>query len=260
MHKIKRELVAEKVARGIIEYILENQLKPGDKLPTEREFTEQFVVGRPAVREALSALSMMKIIDIRHGDGIYFTEMNSGFLIETIKIYMELGMVTVDNFYEMRIILEAETAGLAAERITDDEIELIREYVKKSGGLIEDKTAFIDYDVKIHDVICTASRNPILACMTDSFKSFTKSSREITSNYRELRGLSHIGHEKILAALENHDRAAAMTSMREHLIQVKKFIDLHKSLYQENITKTIRQEVERDLQLMNKGDVINFGG
>ncbi len=247
MYHVKKEIVAEKVARGIIEYILVNKLKPGDKLPTERELSESFKVGRPAVREALCALSMMRIIEIRHGDGSYFSEMNSGGLRQIIQIYMDLGMIAVDEYYELRILLEAEAASLAAEHITDEEIEQIREYVEESGRSVADGKLFISYDLKIHEAIFAATKNLILERIISSFRGFAQSSRDLTSNYRELRELAHIGHRKIFEALEKRDKEAAMKSMREHLKQVKKFFDLDKTIYQEQISKLVRNEIVRDL-------------
>ncbi len=248
MYQIKRELVAEKVAQGIINYIIMNDLKPGDKLPTERELAERFVVGRPAVREALCALSMIKIIDIRQGDGIYYRNMSSSFLSESFKIYMDLGMIDIDNFYEVRILVESQTAALAAERITNEEIEKIREYVKDSAVVVKDRIKFINYDVMIHNAIFKAAKNPMLVFLTSSFKDFTDKSRDLTSIYQELRDLAHIGHEKILTALENHDKDAAAQSMCEHLQQVKRFVELDKTIYNEQIAEIVKQTIQQDLR------------
>ena len=196
MYQVKKEIVAEKVARGIIEYILVNNLEPGDKLPTERELSERFGIGRPAVREAFCALNMMRIIEIRQGDGSYFAEMNSGGLSRIIQIYMDLNMITINEYYELRVVLETEATGLVVDHITDDEIRMIRQLVEEAGKVIGNAQLFISYNLKIHEAIFKSIKNSILERLISSFRKSLDSSRSITINYLEMRELAHMGHVK----------------------------------------------------------------
>ncbi len=242
MYRVKRELVAEKVIEGIIEYITLNELKPGDKLPTERELSERFSVGRPAIREALCALSVMRVINIIQGDGIYFSDMSGAFLFNPFKLYMDLGIVSTDDLFEVWIFLEADTAGLAASRITPEQMERLKAALQKSSEGIESEKVFKLADTELHEIICEASGNPLLIGMMASIKELVEKVRTITTKYREIRILAHAAHEKICAALLAHESEDARKYMEEHLRDIKKSADLRRAFYDSEISDIFRKE------------------
>lgn len=242
MYRVKRELIAEKVMEGIIEYITRNELKPGDKLPTERELADRFAVGRPAVREALCALSVMRVVNVIQGDGIYFSDMSGASLFNPFKLYMDLGIVDTDHLFEVWIFLEADAAYLAASRITPEQLSRLKTALEGSKAGIEDEKTFKEFDTKIHELICDAACNPLLTGMMASIKELVDRVRTSTSRYREIRQLAHAAHEKIYRALESRDPGEARGSMEEHLKDIKKSADLKRAFYDKEIGYIFRKE------------------
>jgi len=240
--RINREVIAEKVAYGVIDFICENKIKPNEKLPTERELAEIFSVGRPAVREALRALHMMNIVNIRHGDGIYLSSLEPKLLINPFKLYMDLGEITLEHLFEARMLLEVEVIGLAAKRITEAQIMEIEKHIKKSYEFLEDAHEFQKADTKIHSIISDAADNPILKNIMMSIKELVDKSREITSGHRELREIVHNDHNRILEALKMKDEEACKNTMRNHLQNVKKIADLNRDFYEKEFKKILKKE------------------
>lgn len=242
-HRVRRELVAEKVIEGIIEYITLNDLKPGDKLPTEREFSERFTVGRPAIREALCALSAMRVVDVIQGDGIYFADMSGASLFNPFKLYMDLGIVDTNDLFEVWIFLEADAAKLAAARITPEQLCRLKDALENSkAGVEEGEKAFKAADTKIHEIICEAADNPLLTGMMASIKALVDKVRTVTTKHWEIRKLAHAAHEEIVAAIERRDAEAARRAMEQHLTDIKKSADLKRAFYDSELGNIFKKE------------------
>jgi GntR family transcriptional regulator, transcriptional repressor for pyruvate dehydrogenase complex len=118
-----RDAIPERITQRIISLIREEHLKPGDKLPPERELASMMQVSRPSLREALRALSLLNIIEIRQGDGTYVSSLTLELLIEPLDLILMLDHSTIQQLFEARKKLEVGIAALAAERITTEELE-----------------------------------------------------------------------------------------------------------------------------------------
>lgn len=242
MQRVKKEMVWERVIKGIIEYIVQNGLHPGDKLPTEREFCDLFFVGRPAVREALSALSVLRIVDIVQGDGIYFSDMNGASIANSFKLYFDLGIISASSLFEARILFESDAAELAAQRITPKQVALFTRYIEESAQCLDSSKKFSVIDSQIHQLIYEACGNPVIASTMASINELVDRTRVVTSQYVEIRQVSHDYHEKIYFAIKNGEAMKARKYMGEHLLAVKKAADLHKAFYSTEISNLFRQE------------------
>jgi GntR family transcriptional repressor for pyruvate dehydrogenase complex len=125
--QIKREpRLSDKVADMMLETILSKRLLVGDRLPSERELGEQFGVSRTVVREAVRALVAKGIIESRSGSGLRVTAVNASAVSESMSLYLRGGEFDFENVHEVRTLLEIHIAGLAAERATDEDVELVR--------------------------------------------------------------------------------------------------------------------------------------
>ena len=92
------------------------RLRPGDKLPSERDLAERFRVSRPTVREAMRGLSVLGVIEIRHGGGAFVTALDAADLLKPLNFFLSLSDVSIERLYEARVLIESELAALAAER------------------------------------------------------------------------------------------------------------------------------------------------
>jgi len=234
---LKREVIAEKVAYSIIDLIVRKSLGEGDKLPSERELASMFAVGRPAVREALRALHMMNIVDIRHGDGIYVTSLEPTTLINPFKIYMKLGKINIDQLFEARIVLEVAGIGFAAKRITDEQLKEIEKLLIESKETIDDPPRFMDTDTKLHGLIFDSINNPLLKSAMMSIKELTQRSREVTGSFKATREMVHNDHVGIVAALKVRDEKLCKERMEQHLLNVKRIALINEELFKEKIAE-----------------------
>ncbi len=217
-----RENLAEQIADKILDLIKERKLLPGDKLPPERELSEQMGVSRPSLREALRALSIMKVINHRQGSGTYITSLEPNYLIEHLDFVFALDDSTYLDLLETRKVIEAGIAELAAQRITDLEINELNKFHEHSIKSVDNNEEFLKADLEIHDVICRASRNPILQRTMASLVKLSIHSRRRTVQISEIRNQTVSDHEKIIRAIAARDFTAARQAMFDHLNHVEK--------------------------------------
>lgn len=209
------------VVNQIIEMIVNGELQPEEKLPSERELQDLLKVGRPSVREALSALQIMNICETRVGSGTYITSLDPQKMTKPFEILMLLSKPSMMDLFNMREALEVGAIRLAAQNITTGEIDTLLECINNDKRLIEDPKEFAKSDTKLHSIIINASRNSLMKNVMLGLQRMTVVSREITSVFIEVRHQSISDHEKIVKALMNHDVVAAEMSIRNHLNNVR---------------------------------------
>ena len=120
---IKKSAISEEISSRLLLMIREKQLSPGEKLPPERELAAMLNVSRPSLREALRALAIMNVIEMRQGDGTYITSLEPELLVEHLDFVLSLDDSTFLQLFEARKIVEVGIASLAAQRITDRQIQ-----------------------------------------------------------------------------------------------------------------------------------------
>ena len=130
----KQQSVAEAISAEILDLLRQKELKPGDKLPPERDLAEMLGVSRPSLREALRALSIMKVVEVRQGDGTYVSAFKPEELVEHLEFVFMLDDSTMLQLFEARKIVETGNVALAAERISDEEIAALARLPGKIGA------------------------------------------------------------------------------------------------------------------------------
>ena len=226
----QRSNLSEQIAERIISMIKEQQLKPGDLLPPERELAETMGVSRPSLREALRALSIMNIIENRQGSGTYVASLEPERLIEHLDVVFSLDDSTFQELFEARRIIEVGIAGIAADMCRpEDEIELNSIHLKSVESVNDSKT-FMDSDLELHHKILQITRNPILSLFMRSVTKLSIMSRKRTNEYPDVRQQTVLDHSKIIQAIVSHNSEEAKNAMKEHLDHVeKKLNELNKA-------------------------------
>jgi GntR family transcriptional repressor for pyruvate dehydrogenase complex len=219
-----RSILSEQIADKILSMIKENQLKPGDILPPERELAAMMGVSRPSLREALRALSIMRIIENRQGSGTYVASLEPERLIEHLDVVVSLNDSTFLELFKARKILEVGLAGMAAELISDEDILEIQEIHNLSTGAVGNPELFMEYDMRLHNKILEITRNPILSIFMKSITKLSIMSRRRTNEYPEIRNQTLDDHQQIILALANRNPEAAGESMMKHLNNVEKIL------------------------------------
>lgn len=118
--------VYEGVLAQLRAYMDENKLQPGDKLPSERELSEQLKVGRSSIREALRALELLGLIETRKGEGTFLCEYHPYYLVELLSSFLLTGSRTKDELYSAKRMLEKEVLILMAGRLSKDELDTLQ--------------------------------------------------------------------------------------------------------------------------------------
>jgi GntR family transcriptional repressor for pyruvate dehydrogenase complex len=217
----ERSVLSERIVMRLMDMIRERKLRPGDRLPPERELAEMMGVSRPSLREALRALSIMNIIDNIQGSGTYVTALEPSRLVENLSFVISLDDSTFISALEARKVLEVGLAAMAAERITDEQLSELEQVLSRSEEVIQDAEAFLQCDMEIHRRIAEAAQNTILVIFMSSIQQVSLFSRRRTVELPEVARHTLGHHRELIAALKAHDPQAASQAMREHLDYVK---------------------------------------
>lgn len=218
----ERAGLSEQIAERILQMIKERQLKPGDRLPSERELAVAMSVGRPALREALRALAMMNVIEIRQGAGAYITNLDTAHLIQHLNFVFSLDDSTILELFDARKIVEVGIIELAAQRITDEDVSELEANLQKSIAAMHDPEQFLFADIELHTLIARIARNPILLRFIESIHQLGLASRRRTGRLSGVTEQSIADHQRIVEALIARDPQAARDAMLSHLANVEK--------------------------------------
>lgn len=204
--------------------ILSGALAPGDRLPPEKELSERLGVSRGSLREAVKALDMFRVLDVRRGDGTYVTSLQPTVLTEALAFVVELHQdSTVLEVLEVRRVLEAAAVRKAATRITPETLRLLREEVELDADV--DVEALVEHDLRFHGLIARAAGNDYLASLLDSLSPQLVRAR-VWRGLTEAAAVSRtIGeHRAIVDALEAGDADVAAAAMTMHVSGVERWL------------------------------------
>jgi GntR family transcriptional regulator, transcriptional repressor for pyruvate dehydrogenase complex len=218
---LRRSALPEEIAARLLDLIREQELRPGDKLPPERELAAMIGVSRPILREALRALSIMKVVDIRQGSGTYITSLEPKQLISHLEFVFSKDNVGFLELFEARRVLEVGYIRLAAARISTAQLDHLGQLLAELGRGLDDADRFSNLDIEFHNTICAAANNSLLTQFMQSTISLGKASRERTGRGRAVRERTLHDHRAILEALQARDPRAAEAAMAEHLDHVE---------------------------------------
>lgn len=169
--------VTEGAINRIKAMIVSGELRPGDRLPKEADLAERLGLSRNSLREAVSALSLINVLDVRQGDGTYVTSLEPNLLLETLSFIVDFHRDdTVLHFFEVRRILDPAAASMAAQHMTSDDTA---ELAAILAELDDDATveALVANDLRFHQRIAEGSGNPVLASLLDTMSAPTTRAR-----------------------------------------------------------------------------------
>lgn len=217
---LKREALAQQVARHLMRLVVEGRLKPGQKLPNERELAKSLGVARPTLREALNALQMMNVVTVRHGGATQVADLSPESLIEPFELMCCVGTISAESIMEVRASLEAGIARLAAECAGAEEIAGMHAALESGARAIDDPDGFLEADIGFHGLILDAAGNPMFASLMAAVARLGRASREKTVRVKAIRKAAIVEHRAILDAIRNGDGEAASSAMFTHMRNV----------------------------------------
>ncbi len=199
-------------------------LRPGDRLPAERDLATQIGVSRPTVRAGLRALAAMGVVHSRHGSGTYIPTGPPMLASEPLRFLAALHGFSREEMYEARRILEVEAAGLAAVRATSEQVASMAEEVASLFASIHDPLRFLVHDISFHRMVAGASGNPIVASIVEMVSTLYYEQRRRTArraSQADLRDAAEM-HRRIYQSIRSRDADAARQAMHDHLIRASR--------------------------------------
>lgn len=218
---ITRRSVTMDAAALIKDMILDGRLHPGHRLPSERTLSEALGVSRPSVREAIRSLVAMNILETRHGSGTYVSSLSLDELLRPLQFVVKLADSGIRDLFDMRALIEPGAAALAAERASDEELELIRSGASESTAPALSQDERGAWDIKWHDLIVSCSHNGLLINVHQSISLLSVESRAITVRVPGVLEQAVEDHRRIARAICSRKPAAAHRAMGQHLENVR---------------------------------------
>lgn len=217
---IKNTTISQKVIEQIKNMLYEDKLKKGDKLPSERQMAESLQVSRTSVREALKELEIMGLIETRPSEGNFIKENFEDILFQPFSTMFYIKESNPYEILELRKVIEKGSSALAAERITEEELEAIRLLLDKARTC-DDEEELSNYDIAFHYKIAQASKNFLLQSILNTVSSLIE---RFISNVRKtiLVEKTHKEniikqHDDIYLALLERNVIKAEKAMEDHL-------------------------------------------
>ena len=211
--------VTDRAIASIQELIRAGDLPPGSRLPPENELAAQLGIGRSSIREAIKALELIRVLDVRQGDGTYVTSLEPHLLLEGVGFAIDLVQDdSILEVVEVRRLFEPVATGLAAKRIDDASLERLVEYVEGMEMAGADQEQLIHCDQAFHSTVFAATGNRTLMSILEGLSSRTLRARIWRGAIeREAFQQTIREHRAIHQALAAHDRPLAEAAALMHV-------------------------------------------
>jgi GntR family transcriptional repressor for pyruvate dehydrogenase complex len=213
----ERHRIGPEVLNRILELVQTGNLRPGDRLPPERELIEIFGIGRPGLRESLRSLATLGVIEIRHGGGAYITGLDAKRLLAPLDFVLSLTPKILDESTECRRLIECDAVRKAAENATAADIAEFEEMLRAHAAVKTDPVGFRILDSRFHSKIYATARNSVLEKVATALYNIGLEQRRIVTTQKGQIAKSTKDHKAIVAALRLGDPSVAMAAMEVHL-------------------------------------------
>lgn len=220
----ERPPAAQQIAHQLLEYFVSGKVKPGGRLPSERQLAENFSVGRSIIREALKSLGMLSLIRVKPGGGYYLQDVPSNLLPKSVEWGLLLGERHTEDLVEARGFIEVAVARLAAERRDEKDLRRLQELVDQMRAARKNPKKFVEADISFHISLAEASRNSALRDILSSMwnlldvwvRRVVYAAEDLAPRYRR--------HAAFFDAVRKGDGEAAARAMEEHMASAAKHL------------------------------------
>lgn len=217
--KVLKTRLADQVVKSIQEMIVEGEYTPGDKLPVENELAEMFSVSRITIREAISKLKLIGIVDVRQGDGTFVKALTPESFMKPLLPYLVLNKKNLQDVYVVRLLIEAKTAELAALNCEVEDLKEIKVWLDKMQLYSNQNNMglYDEADAKFHYSIAKHSKNHILLTIQDLIFDVCKDAIKVGISAPNAISKSMRYHQLIYDAIASGNGALAARYMTEHI-------------------------------------------
>jgi GntR family transcriptional repressor for pyruvate dehydrogenase complex len=226
---LKGERAFESIASQIRKEICSGKLKPGDKLPTERELARIFNTSRVSVRSALLNLEQSGLLHIKKGagGGFFIREWNPKPVSDSLNTMLQLGRASIGDLTEARIIVEPQAAGLAAKRATEEDLRKIEAAIQDFRERAKQKLPPSPGDLNFHVCVAETSKNPVILLIIQSLMDllFKRIGSHSISPGGSRQIIKH--HHQILGAIRKKEEKKSQAMMLKHVEMMRNLFGRH---------------------------------
>jgi GntR family transcriptional regulator, transcriptional repressor for pyruvate dehydrogenase complex len=227
--KIASRKIYDQIASQIKDQIMNGKLQPGDKLPSTRELSESFQVGRSTVREALSALKAMGLLEIHQGEGSYVRKIDPADLEMPLLDALVMSKSTILELLEARKSLEVSNAALAAEKRTEEDLWAFEQILELMRTNLDNEAEGEKQDILFHLTLAGATHNSIMKRLLETISAQMELAIRETRRLQVYANKSVLNqlykeHQEIYEAIRASNPAEAQNKMHQHLFHVERML------------------------------------
>ena len=214
---------SEEVISRLREMIHRGELRPGDRLPPERDLAKLLGVSRPTLRAGIRSLAAVGVLQSRQGAGTFVVKADGPPSLDSspLRLMASLHGFTNAEMFEARQSLEMAVAGLAAERATGDQMATMAEEVAGMYASLDDPEQFLVHDVRFHQTVAAASGNRILTSLMNMVATILFETRiKTVKRAKDLKESAEM-HRQVYKAIRGRSPEAAREAMRDHLVRAQ---------------------------------------
>lgn len=217
----------KRIVSELLPYIRHHRLEPGDRLPSERDLATKFSASRNSVREALTALEIMRVVERRPNSGIYLQAMTKDTSVDAMVMFQDAGVPLLEeevaDFLETRRILEIESFRLACERRTDEDLAKLADILATCEAEINAGNSLAELDATFHLALVEAAHNQVYLRVVNSFYLTSRERRKVFFKTPAQSKKSHEDHIQLFEALKERNFEKAEIVLKGHLASVGQF-------------------------------------
>lgn len=207
-----------------VQRLVENgSLRPGDKLPSEREMAKRFHVGRSSVQDAIHVLEARGIVKLRQG-GTTVVRDPSDSLVDLLAEVLIRKRTLVEELMDVRGIIEPALAARAAEHATEADIKYLNGILVRQAEKVRRGESAVEEDFEFHNTIARVAGNGVVLAVLDTLINLLAETRRIALQVKGRAEVSLRGHRRVLRAIQRRSPKAAESGMRAHIRSVESII------------------------------------
>jgi GntR family transcriptional repressor for pyruvate dehydrogenase complex len=221
---VRRTRVFEGVAQQIQRLIVDGALKPGERLPAERELASRLAVSRSSVRDAIRILELAGLVVPRQGEGTVVADLSPEIVAAPIASILVRKRELIGDLLDVRKMIEPALAARAAERASPEELAALEAILERQAGKAARGESTVQEDADFHYQLALAARNAVVRSVIDVLMQLLKETRTLTLQTPGRLRRSLEGHRRILAAIRRRDPRGAERAVRRHLEEVERIV------------------------------------
>lgn len=225
---MERISLIDSIVKELTDKIISGELKDGDNLGSQDDLAKSMGVSRASLREALNRLSLMGLIDIRHGSGTFVKTVQPVDFMKSLSSLLVMDQASAGELLDARLHIESAVAELAAKNATEEDIERLNSALKGMEYDLrkEDIESYINKDVQFHLLIAESSKNRVLMKIVEIIREILR--QFIAKFFLSMPATVHNSmeyHKSIYGAIKAHDSSAARRHMEDHINSLINRID-----------------------------------